>query len=49
MLHWWLLPALAILAVAIIALYLAVKYAGGPGFRGDGQIVVDKPVDEDNL
>lgn len=48
MLHVWLVPALAILALAVWAFYLVVKYAGGPGIRTDGRTMVDKPVEDEN-
>jgi uncharacterized membrane-anchored protein YhcB (DUF1043 family) len=47
-LHFWLIPALAILVAGIGVLYLAVRLTGGSGVRTDGRTVVDKPVDDEN-
>jgi hypothetical protein len=47
-LHFWLIPALAILVVGIGVLYLAVKLTGGSGVRTDGRTVVDKPIEDED-
>ena len=49
MLHWWLLPMMAVMSVGIWSFYFAVKFTGGAGVRTDGRILVDKPVEEDTL
>ncbi len=49
MLHIWLIPVLAILALAIWFFYLALRAKGGSGVRTDGQTVVDKPGAEEDL
>ena len=46
-LHWWLLPVLALLAAGIIAFYISVRVTGGSGVRTEGRTLVDKPDDED--
>ena len=46
-LHFWLIPALVILFLAVGLFYLLVRFTGGSGVRTDGRTVVDKPV-EDN-
>ena len=48
MLHWWLLPALVILFMAIVVFYVSIKCAGGSGVRTDGRTLLDKPVEEDD-
>ena len=45
-LHFWLIPALVILAVCLSAFYLIVRFTGGTGVRTEGRTLVDKP-DED--
>lgn len=47
MLHVWLIPALAILAIVIVAFYLVIKLTGGTGTRTEGQTLLDKPVEDD--
>ena len=47
-LHFWLIPALAILAAGIAVFYLAVRLTGGTGVRTDGRTVVDKPVEDED-
>ncbi len=49
MLHWWLIPAMAVLFAILCVLYLVIKGTGGSGVRTDGRTVVDKPVDEEDL
>jgi hypothetical protein len=48
MLHFWLIPVLAILVFIVALLYLAVRAKGGDGVRRDGRIVHDKPTEDDN-
>jgi hypothetical protein len=48
MLHWWLLPGLAILVIAVAAFYLTVRLTGGSGVRTDGRTMVDKPDEDEN-
>jgi hypothetical protein len=45
MLHLWLIPALAILVIAIGVLYLVLKVAGGKGVRSEGRTLYDNPDD----
>ena len=47
MLDVWLIPALLILVVALVAFYLLMKFAGGSGVRSDGRTLFDRPDDED--
>jgi hypothetical protein len=46
MLHWWLVPVLVALVVALWAFYTILKNQGGSGVRTEGRTLVDKP-DED--
>jgi hypothetical protein len=48
MLHWWLIPALILLALVLCAFYLTVKFTGGSGIRSEGRTVLDKPQDDEN-
>jgi hypothetical protein len=48
MLHWWLMPLMAVVSIGIWTFYLAVRLSGGRGVRTDGRTVVDKPVQEDD-
>ena len=48
MLHWWLLPMMAILLLAVVGLFLAILRTGGSGVRTEGRIMHDKPVEEDD-
>jgi len=48
MLHVWLIPALIILAVVLIAFYAIVKFTGGSGVRSEGRTLVDKPPEDEN-
>ena len=48
MLHVWLIPVLAVLALIIGVFYLKVRFRGGSGVRTEGRTVVDKPVEDDN-
>jgi len=45
-LHFWLIPLVAILAVAVVIFYFIIKRTGGPGVRGTGRTMVDKPEEE---
>lgn len=48
MLHVWLGPALAVLALLLAALYLCVRhYGGGDGVRRDGRCVCDEAEEEE--
>jgi hypothetical protein len=47
MLDVWLLPALAILLVVLVAFYLIVKFTGGSGVRTTGRTLMDKPGADD--
>ena len=47
-LHFWLIPALGVFAVAVGIFYLAIRLTGGSGIRTDGRTVIDKPVEDDN-
>ena len=47
MLHVWLLPLLAILALVLLGFYLIIRFAGGSGIRTEGRTVVDKPDEQD--
>ncbi len=49
MLHWWLLPALAVLVVVLWTFYLVLKSRGGSGVRTEGKTVLDKPTEEHDL
>lgn len=46
MLHVWLLPFLAIVALVLLGFYLVIRFKGGSGVRTEGRTMVDKP-DED--
>jgi hypothetical protein len=46
-LHFWLIPLLAIVVIAIVAFFYAMKLKGGSGVRTEGRTVVDKPVEDD--
>jgi hypothetical protein len=49
-LHFWLIPTLGVLVIAIWLFYSIVKRTGGPGVRTDGRTVVHKTEhDEENL
>jgi hypothetical protein len=49
MLHVWLIPVLALVCLFLAGFYLLMKYRGGTGIRTEGQTLVDKPAEEDNL
>jgi hypothetical protein len=49
MLDVWLIPALAVLAVAVAVFYLLVRLTGGSGVRTEGRTLVHKPGEEENL
>jgi hypothetical protein len=46
MLHWWLVPILVILAIALGVFYLVLKGHGGTGVRTEGRTLLDKPEEE---
>ena len=48
MLHWWLLPVLAVFLMTIGALYLTVRLTGGTGIRTDGRTLLHKHDPEDD-
>lgn len=48
MLHWWLLPLLVALSLALVIFYVLVRFTGGTGVRTEGRTLVDKPGDEDS-
>lgn len=45
-LHFWLIPLLIILCLAVAIFYFAVLRTGGTGVRTEGRTVVDKPPEE---
>ncbi len=47
-LHFWLIPALIVLALVLTAFYLIVKFFGGTGVRTEGRTLVHKPDEDDN-
>ena len=49
MLHFWLIPALAILVLLLISFYLVIRAKGGSGVRSKGRTVVDNPEAEEDL
>lgn len=49
MLHLWLVPALLILLVILVAFYSVVKFTGGGGVRTTGRTLMDKPEAEEDL
>ena len=46
MLHVWLIPALILFALVVLAFYLIVRHQGGSGVRTEGRTLLDKPEDE---
>ena len=46
-LHFWLIPAVAILGVTIGILYLVIRRSGGSGERSEGRTLLDKPVEKE--
>ena len=46
-LHFWLIPVLALLAAGIVGFYFTLKFTGGSGVRTEGRTLVHKPDDED--
>ena len=46
MLHWWLIPLMALLSVVLWSFYAVIKRQGGAGVRTEGRKLVDKPDDE---
>lgn len=49
MLHVWLIPALAVLAIVLFAFYFIVKIRGGSGVRSEGRTLMDKPEPEEDM
>ena len=49
MLHWWLLPLLAVFVIALVIFYVIVRFTGGSGVRTEGRTLVDKPSEEDDV
>ena len=49
MLHVWLIPALAIAAVAVAVFYVLVRFTGGSGVRTEGRTLLHKQEQEENL
>jgi hypothetical protein len=47
-LHFWLIPLLVMVFLALTAFYLVVKFKGGTGVRTEGRTVVDKPGHEES-
>jgi hypothetical protein len=47
MLHWWLIPLMVAVGIAIWVFYELIKHQGGTGVRTEGRTLVDRP-DEDN-
>jgi hypothetical protein len=45
----WVVPSLAVLAIAVWLFYSAIKNKAGAGVRTDGHTVVDKPVNDETL
>ena len=45
-LHFWLLPAVAIVVVGVVTFYLIIRRDGGSGGRDEGRTLVDKPGDK---
>jgi hypothetical protein len=48
MLDVWLIPALIILAAAVIGIYFVVKTKGGSGIRTEGRTMLDKPMPQED-
>lgn len=48
MLHWWLIPAMAVFGLVIWIFYLTIRSKGGDGVRTEGRTLVDEPSDEDS-
>jgi hypothetical protein len=42
-LHFWVIPAMAILAALIGVFYLVISRAGGSGIRSEGRTLLDEP------
>jgi hypothetical protein len=49
MLHVWLIPALVVLLLIVLAFYLIVKARGGTGTRTEGRTLVHQPGTEEDL
>ncbi|HET7624872.1 MAG TPA: hypothetical protein VFM25_06355 [Verrucomicrobiae bacterium] len=48
MLHFWLIPAIAIAIIILWSFYATVKNRGGSGIRSEGRTMVDKPAEEED-
>ena len=46
MLHWWLIPLMALASLVLWSFYFFIKNQGGTGVRTEGRTLVDKPDDE---
>ncbi len=46
MLHFWLIPALIVLALVLWGLYLLIANKGGSGARKEGRTLVDEPTEQ---
>ena len=46
-LHFWLIPAVAIVVVGVVTFYLIIRRDGGSGVRDEGRTLFDKPVDKE--
>jgi hypothetical protein len=49
MLDVWLIPALVVLAAAVVGFFLVIRTHGGSGVRTSGRTVLHKPMQEDDL
>ncbi len=49
MLHVWLAPVVAALAVGMAGFYLVIRLYGGSGVRTEGKTMVHKPMSEEDL
>lgn len=46
MLHVWLVPILAVLAIVLVSFYFLLRVKGGTGVRTEGKTLIDKPDEE---
>ncbi len=46
MLHWWLIPILVAVFLALWGFYMLLRSQGGSGVRTEGRTLVDKPGEE---
>jgi hypothetical protein len=49
MLHVWLIPVVVVVAVALGAFYLVVRFRGGSGVRTEGKTLFHEPTDTPDL